>query len=275
METEYKSNFNIEEYSQYYFCINNYILNIYQKRYIINNNDILNYINLIKNIFDELFEKIIKDELRNNISLANDLYDKFIKYSSETVYNFENYIKSSEFKTKIQTYYKSETENIKIESNIINFIQNNNSNNYHNNITNSNSNFTNNNNSDFNENSFIPNNNQISFFSNNIYSNIRDIPIQDKTKRLHIIKTDKENEKNEIKRKILNTYLNIDEAFIITHKVNPIYYEYYIYIRSRNPIKFPIKGMEDLEYNDIFTPNNHMKRKLMEMGNCEYIIPTQ
>ena len=77
IQEEKTSEFNINEYYCYYYFINTIIIDIFKKRYTITKNIISDYLTKTNKIFNELFRKIIKDEIPYNPELSTHLIDTF------------------------------------------------------------------------------------------------------------------------------------------------------------------------------------------------------
>ena len=86
-------------------------------------------------------------------------------------------------------------------------------------------------------------------------------------KRVYVLKTDNEEDKEEIIEFLNKTYLNWDEAFYVKSFNHDYYYFYYFYVRFHNPIIFPFKGKEHLSYTEKRFSNNNIKKILKSKGN--------
>ena len=86
-------------------------------------------------------------------------------------------------------------------------------------------------------------------------------------KRVYVLKTDNEQDKEEIIEFLNKTYLNWVEAFYVKSINQNYYYFYYFYVRFHNPIIFPFKGKEDLIYTEKRFSNNNIKKIIKSKGN--------
>ena len=90
-------------------------------------------------------------------------------------------------------------------------------------------------------------------------------------KRVYVLKTDNEQDKNEILEFLNKTYLNWVEAFYVKSYNHNDYYYYYFYVRFHNPIIFPFKGKKHLSYSEKRFSNNNTKKILKSYGNYHQI----
>ena len=86
-------------------------------------------------------------------------------------------------------------------------------------------------------------------------------------KRVYVLKTDNDQDKEEIIDFIQKTYLNWVEAFYVKSFNNDHYYFYYFYVRFHNPIIFPFKGKDHLIYSEKRFSNNNVKKIIKSKGN--------
>ena len=90
-------------------------------------------------------------------------------------------------------------------------------------------------------------------------------------KRVYVLKTDNNQDKDEIIEFLKKTYLNWVEAFYVKSFNHDNYYFYYFYVRFHNPIIFPFKGKEHLSYSEKRFSNNNIKKILKSKGNYHQI----
>ena len=86
-------------------------------------------------------------------------------------------------------------------------------------------------------------------------------------KRVYVLKTDNDQDKEEIIDFLNKTYLNWVEAFYVKSYNHNDYYFYYFYVRFHNPIIFPFKGKDHLIYTEKRFSNNNIKKILKSKGN--------
>ena len=86
-------------------------------------------------------------------------------------------------------------------------------------------------------------------------------------KRVYVLKTDNDQDKEEIVEFLNKTYLNWVEAFYVKSYNHDNYYFYYFYVRFHNPIIFPFKGKQHLSYSEKRFSNNNIKKILKSKGN--------
>ena len=262
------SEFNINEYYCYYYFINTIIIDIFKKRYTITKNIISDYLTKTNQIFNELFRKIIKDEIPLNPELSNHLINTFNTNSNLSLNDYINQINSNEFQFEIPIFNQIEKNQIFFDSSnieninfndlgIINHIINNIDESLINNID-SNSN----NELDFDNDGVIAPVSDINNNNNNINENLNL-----KKRRLYVLKTNNEIDKMEIINFLENTSLRIKDAFYVKEFDNNNNYNYYFYCSFINPINFPFKKKTYLLYEEPEFANNNTKKIVISKGN--------
>ena len=86
-------------------------------------------------------------------------------------------------------------------------------------------------------------------------------------RRVFVLRTDNDQDKEEIVDFIQKTYLNWVEAFYVKSYNDDHYYFYYFYVRFHNPIIFPFKGKDHLIYSEKRFSNNNVKKIIKSKGN--------
>ena len=243
----------------YYWLMNKMVLDMYYKKYIINNNDVNKYFTLIANTFRYIFKKYINNEYKQKEKLE---YSKLEEYIKANIEKFNEIINSEYFGFKYPPYIQKTHESIEFKKEYIKIENNINININKNEITKDtkpieNENTNNNMEIEDNEKQQDNNKNEI-----NIKNNIP------QKKRLYIFKTKTKTDKDKIINQIKKSYQQKDEALLIVHREGKKIIDYYITVNFRNPILFPFKGYEEYEYNERSTSNNHIKNDLIKLGDC-------
>ena len=119
IQEEKTSEFNINEYYCYYYFINTIIIDIFKKRYTISKNIISDYLTKTNQIFNELFRKIIKDEIPYNPELSNHLINTFNTNSNLSLNDYINQINSNNFQFVIPIYNQIDNNQIILDSSYV------------------------------------------------------------------------------------------------------------------------------------------------------------
>ena len=267
IQEEKTSEFNINEYYCYYYFINTIIIDIFKKRYTITKNIISDYLTKTNQIFNELFKKIIKDEIPLNPELSTHLIDTFNTNSNLSLNDYINQINSDQFQFEIPIFNQIEKNQIFLDSSnveqinfndigIINHIINNIDESLINNIDSNSKNEL-----DIDNEGIID---PISNSHNN--NNIKEDP-NIKKRRLYVLKTNNEVDKLEIIKFLESTSLRIKEAFYVKEFDINNNYNYYFYCSFINPINFPFKNKTYLLYEEPEFANNNTKKIIISKGN--------
>jgi len=268
-----------EDIFTYYYYINTYFIELYKNRNSINKEGIIKYVNATQKIFTLIVKNYV-DIKDKNPKENNSLFREFVEYSNETLEEIKDQLNVIDKEMNFQNSSQSGNgwlKNIPININSsgngflknipININANNNSTN------NKNNNAINNNNLNDNESEYQENNINLSESDNNNNDHMEEnnAYTHNKTKRLHILKTNNNNIKELIIKKIRTTYLNVDRAFMIKPKKDSRLRDYYIIVKFVNPVLFPFKELKFCEYIDKETSNNHVINKLKKLGDLEEI----
>jgi len=272
MSNSTKIQFDNKQFFEHYQKINTCFIDIYKKNYQINKQDIMTYLDVTKIAFIQIYEYLVKEILKPNkikFALTLDKYKKELdKHMKEIEANVQDvapeinqdeilpdleivnideillegkeYEEDEEYTIKKEKYSDEEYD-IKKENTDMD-------------IEETDSDYT-----------------QIKK-ENDSYEE-EDSESEDNSfkRRVYVLKTDNEQDKEEIEEFLQKTYLNWVEAFYVKSYNHYKYYFYYFYVRFHNPIIFPFKGKEHLSYTEKRFSNNNIKKIIKSYGNYHQI----
>ena len=268
MSNSNKIQFDNKKFFEHYQKINTCFINIYKKNYQINKQDIMTYLDVTKIAFIQIYEYLVKEILTPNkikFALTLDKYKKELdKHMKEIAANVQDVVpdinqdeilpeleivnideillegdineKDEEYSIKKEKDSDDEYE-IKKEQ------------------------------TDMDIEESDSDNTQIKKENDSYEEDVSESEENSFKRRVYVLKTDNEQDKEGIEEFLNKTYLNWDEAFYVKSYNNDNYYYYYFYVRFHNPIIFPFKGKEHLSYSEKRFSNNNTKKILKSYGN--------
>ena len=272
MSNSNKIKFDNKQFFEHYQKINTCFIDIYKKNYQINKQDLMTYLDVTKIAFIEIYDYLLNEILKPNkikFALTLDKYKKELdKHMKEIAVNVQDVVpdinqdeilpeleivnvdeillegktneEDEEYTIKKEKESDDEYE-IKKES------------------------------TDMDIEESDSDNTQIKKEKDSSEEEDTDPDDNSFKRRVYVLKTDNDQDKEEVVEFLQKTYLNWVEAFYVKSYNNNDYYFYYFYVRFHNPIIFPFKGKEHLSYTEKRFSNNNIKKILKSKGNYHQI----
>ena len=268
MSNSNKIKFDNKQFFEHYQKINTCFIDIYKKNYQINKQDIMTYLDVTKIAFIEIYDYLVKEILtptKINFALTLDKYKKELdKHMKEISDNVQDVIPDINQDIIFQDLEIVGVDEILLEGN------------------------TNEEDEEYTIKKEKDSEEEYEIKKENTEMDIEESDSDDTKikkekesseeedsdsddnsfkRRVYVLKTDNEQDKEEILEFLNKTYLNWDEGFYVKSYNPDNYYFYYFYVRFHNPIIFPFKGKEHLTYTEKRFSNNNIKKILKSKGN--------